>query len=254
MAKRPPPPTSSNDEDEWLVTYADAITLLLAFFVTTTAITQVDIDSDEVAGQIANALGRKQTQNPVALLESTINQISSDLKVSTDIPVGRDRQGMVFSIPANRIFQPGTDVIRGEAVELLTLVQDFMILDERSATYTVEVQGHASPQTQPGPQYGNSRWNLTADQAAAVVRFFIYYDASAQPGAPSDPNPHNQILARFKPIGFADSRPASANLLRVNYQNDQLPAFETLPDDRITIRIYPSPERFEAPEEQAGNG
>lgn len=251
MAIRPLPPTSDSDEDEWLITYADAITLLLAFFVTTTAITQVDINSDEVAGQIANAMGRKQVQNPVALLESTINQISSDLKVSSDIPVGRDKRGLVVSIPSDLLFQRGTDVIRGEAVELLAAIQLDMVLPQRYRTYTVEVQGHVSAQTTPGQAYQNSRWNLSANQAAAVVRFFIYYSAEAA----ADPaNPHNQILGRFLPVGLADTRPAATNLLDVRYKNDQLPAFDTLGDDRLVLRIFPSPEDYERLEASTPSG
>ena len=234
--------TAEDEGEDWLVTYADAITLLLAFFVTTLEITKIDIDSEEVKGQIAEALGRKTIKNPVAQLEAIMNQIASDMNISTDIPIGRDRKGLVLTIPTNILFQPVSHILRGEAVPLLTEMQDLMVLSARATTYTVEVQAHAAPQTLPGPQYGGSRWDLTAQQASAIVRFFIYYDAE-NPGVPN-PNPHNQILERFQPIGFSDTRPAAENVLNVDYSEEKLPAFENITDDRITIRIYPDTTRY----------
>ena len=57
MAKKPPPPEEPPDES-WMATFADAITLLMAFFVMLLTFAEYDIPAfDEAAAAIAERVG-----------------------------------------------------------------------------------------------------------------------------------------------------------------------------------------------------
>ena len=54
----PPPPKYEEDAEDWLTTYADAITLLMAFFVMLVSFSKIDIAIyEKVAAGIAHEIG-----------------------------------------------------------------------------------------------------------------------------------------------------------------------------------------------------
>lgn len=229
------PKKPQDNEDEWLVTYADAVTLLLAFFVTLTSISKIDIPQwDEITTGIKSELGKRDVIAPTALLESKITQVISDLAITTDVAVSKDSEGVKVTIAAGRVFPDGSANLRasaGEASGVTFSAAD--LLDEigLEATgpgfenYLVEVQSHV----ERGASTGNFQtgWELTAQRAAAIVRALersIPRDKlSAKAFADANPPPPAPILD-------SDGEPTG------NFEAPES-------NDRIVIRVFPDPNR-----------
>ncbi|MEX0827807.1 MAG: flagellar motor protein MotB, partial [Haliea sp.] len=64
-------PQDEQEEEEWLLTYADAITLLMAFFVMLLTFAKFDIPSfEEVRKGISSAVGHRENEpTPTELLK-----------------------------------------------------------------------------------------------------------------------------------------------------------------------------------------
>ncbi|MBM3558830.1 MAG: hypothetical protein FJX53_02845 [Alphaproteobacteria bacterium] len=68
---RRPAPADDDGDTSWLATYADAITLLLGFFVMLAAISKIDLPVfEKVQAGIAQDLGGRTVAQPTTLLKS----------------------------------------------------------------------------------------------------------------------------------------------------------------------------------------
>ena len=75
MAKRPPPVEEPPDES-WMATFADAITLLMAFFVMLLTFADYDIPAfDEAAAAIAERVGGEPQVSPTQALMEQIEDV-----------------------------------------------------------------------------------------------------------------------------------------------------------------------------------
>ncbi len=110
MVKRRAAPPVGEDED-WLTTYADAITLLMAFFVMLLSFSTIDLPAFENAmAGIKKELGRDVApkrpmftlaQNMISILESV--QINQD-----EVQTGFDDTGVIIDFESGSFFKPGS--------------------------------------------------------------------------------------------------------------------------------------------------
>ena len=74
MAAPPSPPPEPPDES-WMATYADAITLLMAFFVLLVSFSKVDLDMlDKVANGVAENFSDTPTESKQNVLQDAIKE------------------------------------------------------------------------------------------------------------------------------------------------------------------------------------
>lgn len=227
-------------EEDWLTTYADAITLVMIFLLTMISISKIDITKlEEMSASFASELGKKDIVKPISLLESQIQQILADVEISSDVSVTKDSTGVVIEFPGKVLFQSGTEITPNAAKALSEIA--LTSTAPRYRHYVVEVQGHSNPNqaAQPFP----SAWEMTTARASRVVRFF------AQEGIQS---------TRLIATGYADGNPKLPEIegpkiertgtLRGTSEQQKAAekarrdAIATLPmpdNDRVVIRIHP---------------
>jgi chemotaxis protein MotB len=222
----------SSDEIEnherWLVSYADFITLLFAFFVVMYAISSVNegkyrVMSESIVSAFRNepstasgAMVMINPNNPAPVtiptqrhpaklndparlvkkerlrnLAKELNQALAPLMAEGKVRMAEGALGLTIDISASALFSPGEARLSPEAVRALSAVGRVLA----SADFPVRVEGHTDNVPITNPQFP-SNWELSAARAASVVRLFI--DNNVDP-------------RRLTATGYADQRPLADN-------------------------------------------
>src|SRR5262245_5907387 len=177
--------------ERWLISYADFITLLFAFFATLYAISSVDarklssvahalqvaFDDSERGRSLASGAGVLPEQGRVvsgqpessnAQIEARVTADLADELQSEKLQLIVDRRGVTLSIPEAGTFAIGRDELSDAAKELVARVAG--TLDGFSNS--VRVEGHTDDVPIHNLRFA-SNWDLSAARASRVVEFLI---------------------------------------------------------------------------------
>ncbi|MBC7781541.1 MAG: OmpA family protein, partial [Proteobacteria bacterium] len=210
-------------QDRWLVSYADFITLLFAFFVVMYAISQVNeskyrVLSDSLVQAFQNPSRLPDADNPtnpprsilgleqggiigpapgspeevaIRTMMGEMKELGAELSKLLDplvkeglVRVSETRQGLVIEINASVLFRSGQSALEPQATRILAEVAR-VLAATRSA---ISVEGHTDNVPIATPAFA-SNWELSASRAATVVRLFVETGINA---------------ARLTAIGHAD--------------------------------------------------
>ena len=196
MARRKYEDTTDNHE-RWLISYADFITLLFAFFVVMYAISVVNVGKYQVFSiALGDAFGRKNTvaqpseAQPIFPLPNQLQKrraeamrrerdrltrLASDLS-STLAPlvkegkvrVTQNSRGVSVEINASVLFDPGDATLTAESNEALRALAVLL----KNDPHAVQVEGHTDVMPIKTPLFP-SNWELSSVRASSVVRLFI---------------------------------------------------------------------------------
>ncbi len=220
MAKRRPNMPVEEDES-WLITYADAVTLLMAFFVMLLSFSDVNLPAFEsVMSGIQNEFGRREAPvRPLFNLAQSMNQLIDEAEISQNaVESGFDELGVVIEFESRSFFAPGSAILLPKAKKILIEIA-FELEQPPYDLYYVDVEGHTDDSPIKTPQFPTN-WELSVARATGVVRFLI------ESGVVPD---------RLKASGYADVKP--------KYPNRDLFG-EPIPENReknrrISIRLHP---------------
>jgi len=229
MARRRKEEEHENHE-RWLVSYADFITLLFAFFVVMYAISSVNegkyrILSDSIAAafrnipgdasgamvqinpnapmpiaipfkkpQVANIKGdpvREQARELLRNKAKEITDVLAPLVEQGHVRVTEGLQGITVEINASVLFDSGEARLQLPALQVLTAVGRILATTD----FPVIVEGHTDNAPINTPLFP-SNWELSGARAASVVRLFV------ETGV--DPR-------RLTATGYAEQRPVADN-------------------------------------------
>jgi chemotaxis protein MotB len=214
-------PQDDEPEDEaWLVTYADAVTLLMAFFIMLVSFSKIDVPVfEKVKAGIQGNLGSRETiAKPIENLKLDLQDVVFALEVSEVVKVGEDEKGIVLELDSSAFFPPGSAEIRPEAEPVLaSLAQN--IGSPAYRLFNIDLEGHTDDDPIDTPKFP-SNWELSAHRAAAVVRFLIDQAIERE---------------RLQATGYAETRPKSPNR-----DADGNPIPENQAENRrVVVRLYP---------------
>lgn len=189
MARKHKPPDHANHE-RWLVSYADFITLLFAFFTVLYATAQTDSSkTQKLVGAVQKAFkvgvfqeGANQLTVDAMVsvnsggmfslglnlkeVERTTQRIVADSHVGREITIKRTREGIVLSLKSRFFFDPGSVKIKPEALPVLTRLARVLKAQKRK----IRVEGHSDGALRPGEDpFAN--WDLSGRRAVSVLKF-----------------------------------------------------------------------------------
>lgn len=221
MARKKAEPPS--DEEDWIATYADAITLLMAFFVMLVSFSKVELPLFEAvqAGIKEKLGGEVDSDKPIFSLNSKINNIVQDqTKIPPDqIDVGFDDEGVVVDFASGSFFKPGSAELTEAATFVLGKIKRELELPPYDL-YHVDVQGHTDDVPIKNSPIFPTNWELSTARAARVVREFA--DLGLDP-------------KYLQASGYADTRP------KVPHRDllDEPILENQKKNRRVSVRLYP---------------
>lgn len=211
-----------NDGDGWLVTYADAITLLMAFFILLVSFSKVDLPlyEDVQSGIKEEIGGAVDSDRPIFSLHAQIESIVFDTpEIPQDmIEVGFDDDGVVIDFSSAAFFEPGT-------AELLPVAEVILAKMKRELEespydlFLIDIEGHTDNTPTSTVAYP-SNWELSAARASVVVRHLIELGLEKE---------------RMKASGYADIQPKYPN---IDIMEQPIPENQ-LKNQRVSMRLYP---------------
>ena len=209
----------AEEKEDWLLTYADMITLLMAFFILLLSMSKIDASKyEEVQQSMAKEIGKRDVMKPIETLKLDVKDAVNTMGLQQDVGVGSDAQGVTIELPAAILFAPGSAELRPEAVPVLRKMG--VVIDQPGfANFVVEVQGHTDDTPVRTAQFP-SNWELSTARASAALRVLVDAGLAA---------------TRLKAVGFADVQPKVPN-----HGPDGNPvAINQAINRRVVIRVSP---------------
>lgn len=240
------------NHERWLVSYADFITLLFAFFVVMYGISSVNegkyrVMSDSIVVAFRSTSGAPaKALMPVSMAESapaaislrrnpapqlakkeqmrnlavSLNQALAPLMAQGKVRVTEGALGITVDINASALFAPGEARLDPGAVRALDAVGRMLATTD----FPIVVEGHTDNIPISTPQFPTN-WELSAARAASVVRLFV--DADVDP-------------RRLTASGYADQRPVADNATPAGRQANRRVAIRIesrTPDHRVEVPL-----------------
>jgi chemotaxis protein MotB len=204
------------NHERWLVSYADFITLLFAFFVVMYSISAINEGKFRTVSESIRAALRPVANPEVSQMIFSIGQYRPAFRTpsipgSKEIAVRRLRElvksvpfavihllekqdgDIIIAIPDSVLFNSGEATVRPEALSFLKGLANVLLELNRH----VRVEGHTDNVPIKTAQFP-SNWELSATRAVMVVRVL-----SELYGVPAD---------HLAAVGYADTRPVVPNL------------------------------------------
>ncbi len=191
----------SGDGEDWLATYADAITLLMAFFVMILHFKDYDaIEKQQAAEAIRESMGVAQNivqsyeESLFYLMNVAVNIVETSGVPKEDYSIEFDEEGLVMEFMGKTFFEPASVKLTKKSLGIVSNLGE-ELKAEKYQLFSIEVEGHTDD-SPISSKYYPSNWELSAARAAAVVSKFV--TSGIQP-------------IRLKASGFADTKPKLPN-------------------------------------------
>jgi len=211
-----------DNNDRWLVSYADFVTLLFAFFVVMYSISSVNEEKYKTFGDALNSAFNKEGSSSAASapqgqsmlfmvdrqtvrlgeqqrkiqahmknLSTGLSQVMSELIDQKQVSVNQTKRGVEIDISASTLFRTGEAALQPGTLEVLRQVAAVLSKEE----LPIEVEGHTDDIPIATAQYP-SNWELSSARASSVVRLLV------ENGVPAK---------RLAAVGLAENQPLAPN-------------------------------------------
>jgi chemotaxis protein MotB len=182
----------AEEDQEWLLTYSDMITLLLAFFAMLIAVSQTDIALWEQMkqGMRSDVAGKEKVETPLAEIKLDLDSLLVEERNQGLVGVILDKDGIKLSFNSSSLYNSGEAILLPSGERIINKVtQALNLLDYYQ--FRVDVEGHTDNVPINTARFP-SNWELSVARASEVVKFFI------REGINGD---------RLKASGYADTKP-----------------------------------------------
>ena len=222
----PSKPPEAHDESNWLVAYADMMTLLCGFFIMLFSLSSLEKPENEKARQevqkhFQEQLGMSPATGPSAALGAAtsapttpnappvveekpvdqriherVEQVINENKLEQVAGVKKDKQSITIVFESQVFFDTLSAFLTDGGRQVLEKLAEGIRAElakasEKPAPFKFVIEGHTDSRPVLSGNFP-SNWELSSSRAASVLRIFLSQGFSAE-----------QMLA----IGYADTRP-----------------------------------------------
>ena len=195
----------------WLMTYADMMTLLFAFFVLLYSMSSPDpvkmSAMEDAIAKEAGIEGELKSQNEI---KEDIEDIIENLDLQNTANVIKDPRGVAIELDGDICFSSGSTNIQGRLKAVLNNVATEVLTNPNDYRMVI-VEGHTDSQPIPKnlKSFFPTNWELSAARASSVVNYLISQGVNS---------------GRLQASGYADRWPAEVSWfdVRSGKVNDQV--------------------------------
>ncbi|MBW8899464.1 MAG: flagellar motor protein MotD [Massilia sp.] len=239
MARRKRYEQDTENHERWLISYADFITLLFAFFVVMYAVSVVNIGKYTVLSEalgdafggrgaanrsntmvevdalpLSNILAHKRAEaakrdrERLDLLAHKLDSILKPLVNSGKVRVTQTARGVTLEINASVLFDEGDAALTPAARTTLQTVAGLL----KDDPHGIEVEGFTDNTPIGNPAFA-SNWELSAVRATTVVRLFAANGVAEERLAAVGRGANRPVAANIDPVGRARNRRVAITIL-----------------------------------------
>lgn len=213
------PDEDEHIEEDWLISYADMVTLLMCFFLTLASISKVDMSLfEEMKKGLRSDIGKEQeVKTPLAEIQHDLDSLLAAERKAGSVSVTKGADGIVLEFSSSAFYQVGKADFSPDAQDVLRRVSGAI---QRITYYkfAVDIEGHTDNAPIRSVQFP-SNWELSVARATNIVKFLI--DVGIAPD-------------RLKAAGYADTKPKVPN---TDAAGNSLPENQAR-NRRIVLRIH----------------
>jgi chemotaxis protein MotB len=180
-------------EGNWLISYADMMTLLCGFFVMLFSMARMDEPKYEAIREAMTEQFGGKFKSPTKELASLVTNVLEESGIEKDSTVRVDNSGISVSFHSKIFFDTLSSEIRPEGKQILEklLVNLKEKQEQQKRDYKFVIEGHTDSRPITGGIFP-SNWELAGARSSRVLRLFL------EKGYSSD---------KLTSISYADTRP-----------------------------------------------
>jgi len=187
--------SQAEDSQPWLMTYADMMTLLFAFFVLLYSMSSPDpvkmAAMEDAIAKEAGIEGELKSQNQI---KEELEEIIETTGLKNSAVVIKDPRGVAIELDGDICFGSASTQIQTNLEMVLNKVSEKLLVSEGDFRMVI-VEGHTDSQKIPKElqNYFPTNWELSAARASSVVNYLIEQGVNS---------------GRLQASGYADRWPA----------------------------------------------
>lgn len=204
------------DLDSWLITYADMVTLMLAFTILLLSVSEPNMALFEQLKKGMRTFDQT-SKTPLAEIKHDLDSLLQAEKQKGNVTVDLGKNGIELQFASSEFFDVGKAEINPQALPTIQKVTG-AIKNINYYKFAVDIEGHTDNKPIQSLQFP-SNWELSVSRATNLVKYMI-----SEKIAPE----------RLKAAGYADTKPRVPNKNADSTDNPENQA----KNRRILIRIH----------------
>tara|TARA_Y100000996_G_scaffold334400_1_gene270803 strand:- start:43 stop:756 length:714 start_codon:yes stop_codon:yes gene_type:complete len=159
------------EEQSWLLTYADMMTLLFAFFVLLFSLSSPD---PVKISQMKDGMGDQPELKSFNAVSQDFEDIIEDLNIGDKAKVSADPRGVTLEIDGDICFESGSTNIHGTLAEVLNQASE-KVFAQQDDYRLIRIEGHTDSDPIPKSLKAifPTNWELSSARASKVVNYLI---------------------------------------------------------------------------------
>lgn len=192
-------------DENWLISYADLMTLLFGFFVLLTVFSTPNSQKmEQLTKETAKSMGSKYVK-PFNELSNQLQKVLDKQSIKNIIAIENVHEGLILTASSTNFFASASDELHPDAEKIL--IDLGKILQANAKGFNLVVEGHTDDVSISTKQFP-SNWELSLHRASRVVRLFEKMGIShtaLRPVGLSDIEPIVPI-ANLSPVALTSAR------------------------------------------------
>lgn len=186
-----------DEAEPWLISYADVVTLLLAFFITLFSVANIN---KRYLDSLARVFGQDKADKTLSLpdLRKQLTDLVFSSKLMEDVEIMLTSRGVEIVVKEKILFEKGKADLGFDSQKLLSRLAELFnrpgIIERR-----VSVEGHTDSLPIQTARFA-SNWELSSSRACEVIRFFTAAGINPE---------------RMEAIGYADTKKREPDIPKV---------------------------------------